>query len=295
MGTTGFILLFVGVFVGGLVAYNRRGFVMPVYRRKPDRDFPHQWRKILGEKIAFYQRLSPEDKGRFEYKVHMFLLNVRVIGVQTEITDTDRMLVASSAVIPIFGFPEWHYVNLHEVHIHPDRFPIPGTDKYARGLIGWGSMDGLMKLSRKALFEGFFDQNDQKNVAIHEFIHIIDKQDGEVDGVLDSIMDEVDIMPWLQLMHQKTEQIKQGRSDIRDYGAVNRGEFFAVVSEYFFESPEQMKIEHPALYTALDSIFNPKKAPKSNKFEYTKKYDPCPCGSGRKYSRCCLKNSSFSY
>jgi Mlc titration factor MtfA (ptsG expression regulator) len=214
------------------------------------------------------------------------------LGIGTKVTDEDRMLVASSAVIPIFGFQDWHYFNLSEVHVHPTKFKIPGQDKYARGLIGWGGMDGIMKLSRKALHEGFQDQNDQRNVAIHEFIHIIDKQDGEVDGVLENLIKEIDIMPWLHLMHQEMSEIKAGQSTIREYGAANRAEFLAVAGEYFFESPEKMKAEHPALYTALDSMFNPKVTPKADKFKYTKKYDPCPCGSGRKFSKCCLKNAA---
>ena len=179
-------------------------------------------------------------------------------------------------------------VTMH--YFHPSKFKIPGQERYARGLIGWGEMDGIMKLSKKALHEGFQDQNDQRNVAIHEFIHVIDKLDGEVDGVLETLMNEIDIMPWMQLMQHEMKEIESGNSDIRKYGSANHAEFLAVVGEYFFESPEKMKIEHPALFNALDSMFNPKIIPKADRFKYTKKYDPCPCGSGRKFSRCCMGN-----
>ncbi|MFK8037308.1 MAG: zinc-dependent peptidase [Crocinitomicaceae bacterium] len=257
--------------------------------RIPDRDFPYKWRTILENEIEFYQRLNREERKRFEYKTHVFLLNVRIVGIQINVTDQDRILIAASAIIPIFGFPKWHYAYLSEVHLHPDKFPIKGTDKMAHGLTGWGAMEGILKLSKKALYEGYADQNDQKNVAIHEFIHIIDKQDGEVDGIMQRVMNEVDISPWLGLIHQKMTEIETGNSSIRKYGAANRAEFLAVVGEFFFESPEKMKSEHPGLYSALDSIFNPKV--KSN-FKYTKKHDPCPCGSKRNFSRCCFKNAA---
>ena len=52
-------------------------------------------------------------------------------------------------------------------------------------------------------------------------------------------------------------EIEQGGASIRKYGAANQIEFLSVVSECFFEAPNKMKIEHPVLYSALDSFFNP--------------------------------------
>jgi len=221
--------------------------------------------------------------------MHIFLLNVRIIGMQTAVSDRDKVLISASAIIPIFGFPRWHYSYLHEIHLYSNKFRIGNTDQMAHGLVGFGAMEGVLKLSKKALYDGYADQNDQRNVAIHEFIHILDKQDGGVDGVLRRVMNEDDITPWLHIIHKKMTEIKNGQSSIRDYGATNRAEFLAVVGEFFFESPEKMKIEHPALYSALDSIFNPKI---EQRHKYTKKYEPCPCGSGRKFSRCCSKHST---
>ena len=120
-------------------------------------------------------------------------------------------------------------------------------------------MEGRMMLSRKALIEGFYDSSDGKNVAIHEFIHIMDKEDGKVDGVLSDIMNEIDISPWMHLIHQKMSEIEEGRSGIRKYGAANEIEFLSVASELFFENPDKMEKEHPVLFEALDAIFNPSK------------------------------------
>ena len=261
------LFILIGVFVGLLlVFFKRKGTHQKHSMRVPDRDFPYQWRRILEDKIGFYQRLSRSEKLHFETKTHIFLLNVHIVGVNTEINDVDRILVAASAIIPIFGFPNWHYMNLKEVEIYPTKFPIPESNKMAKGLTGWGAMEGKMMLSKKALHEGYYDENDQINVAIHEFIHMLDKQDGTVDGVLDKVMKEIDVLPWLHLIHQKMEEIERGDSTIRDYGKTNKKEFLAVVGEFFFESPDKMKVEHPALYSALDSIFNPTKARKGGKY-----------------------------
>lgn len=258
------ILVIIGATIGLLIGYSKLMVSRQGFKRQPGRPFPQKWRDILEEKVAFYNRLSRTKKTEFERKVHVFLLNVNIVGVGTEVTHLDRMLVAAGAVIPIFGFDKWHYMNLQEVQIHPDKFQIPNTSKYANGLVGWGAMEGKMMLSRKSLEHGFYDQNDQKNVAIHEFIHILDKQDGKMDGMMGKVMNEIDIMPWLHVINLKMNEIDFGDSTIRDYGAANKAEFLAVVSEFFFESPEKLRSEHPALYNALDSFFNQKKKPLSS-------------------------------
>ena len=288
------IFIVVGLLVGAVVVTLKRRTApsssSPL--RLPERDLPWQWRDILKEHVDFYNRLSHEEKKQFEYKLHVFLLNVRVIGIRTQATDKDRVLVAASAVIPLFRFSHWHYSHLSEVHVYPDKFPIPETNKMANGLVGWGAMEGKMFLSRKALYNGFANTEDGKNVAIHEFIHLLDKKDGEVDGIPEDLMREADISPWLSMIEQKMREIKEGKSSIRKYGAVNREEFLAVVTEYFFEKPDKMREEEPDLYMALDSIFNPAKdirTKRKSRSKYTNGKSVCPCGSGKSYSECCGK------
>ncbi|MCB0636703.1 MAG: zinc-dependent peptidase, partial [Lewinella sp.] len=77
--------------------------------RQPEEPFPPAWRSILAEWVHFYRKLSPEEQKRFEYEVQEFLLNYTISGVAVEVDETDRLLVAASAIIPIFAFPEWHY------------------------------------------------------------------------------------------------------------------------------------------------------------------------------------------
>ncbi len=254
------LYIIIGATVGIAVGYTRlKSKNSENIHKTPKRLFPNKWRVILEEKIEFYNRLDMNGKREFEKRVHIFLLNVNIVGKNTTVTHEDRILIAAGAVIPIFGFKNWHYANLKEVELHPNKFSIPNSSKMANGLIGWGAMEGKMMLSRKALKHGFYDQTDNKNVAIHEFIHILDKQDGKMDGVMKQVMNEIDLMPWLSVINRKMKEISIDDSSIRDYGATNEAEFLAVVSEFFFENPERMKLEHPALYNALDSFFNKKR------------------------------------
>nr|WP_294862175.1 M90 family metallopeptidase [uncultured Fluviicola sp.] len=253
-----YIYIAIGVVIGALISYSRYSLKKNGTKRNPTRPFPHQWRTLLVQYVAFYNRLNPHEKNRFEERVHTFLLNVRIIGIDTEVTHSDRILIASGAVIPIFGFDSWHYSNLDTIELHPDKFLIPNTQQYANGLVGWGAMEGKVKLSRKALVEGFYNNNDQKNVAIHEFVHVLDMQDGKIDGKMAKVIKEIDLKPWLQIIHSKMKTIQGGNSSIRDYASTSNGEFLAVVSEFFFENPDKLEQEHPDLYRMLDGFYNPK-------------------------------------
>ncbi len=263
------VYVIIGVCIGLFIGYYKYKASQEGYKNEPKRPFPPLWRKILTQRVEFYNRLSSADKIEFERKVHIFLLNVRIRGMGTEVTHEDKILIAAGAVIPIFRFSKWHYANLNEIQLFPDKFKIPKTDKMANGLVGWGAMEGKMMLSRKAVHHGFYDNTDNKNVVIHEFIHILDKQDGKIDGIMANVMNEVDLMPWLHLINVKMNEIDFGASTIRDYGAANQAEFLAVVSEFFFENPEKLKLEHPGLYNALDSFYNKRPKPKVSKRRFS--------------------------
>lgn len=269
-------------------------FIKPSQNRKEVlAKFPKQWKKVLLAKIGFYQNLPEQEKKSFEYRVQEFILNTKFIGIKTEISDTDKLLVASSAIIPIFAFPNWNYSNLQEVYITPnafnDNFEISGPNRNTLGMVGTGFMDGKMYLSKKALHLGFQNESDKKNTAIHEFVHLIDKMDGDIDGVPSLLLSKQYTLPWIDLIQKKIEDIYENESDINPYGATNKAEFFAVVSEYFFERPKLLKSKHPKLYELMEDIFDQKMDSKELKRSRVEigRNDPCYCGSKRKFKKCC--------
>ena len=98
----------VGVFAIALVGTNWRRVTWEI----PNEPFPAKWRSILVKEIDFYNGLTSPEKKSFEFKVQEFLLNCRITGIETTVDLTDRLMVASSAVIPILKFPKWHYTIL---------------------------------------------------------------------------------------------------------------------------------------------------------------------------------------
>ena len=106
------------------------------------------------------------------------------------------------------------------------------------------------------LYHGYSNSTDRINVGIHEFSHIIDKQDGTIDGVPNVLLDDSQIGPWLELIRSKSKEIESKKAKINRYALTNDAEFFAVVTEYFFEHPEMMAKKHPGLFKTLENIYS---------------------------------------
>ncbi len=223
---------------------------------------PEHWHNLLLENVLFYKKLDKENQLYFRQMVQQFLNDVHVEAVEFEIEELDRLLVAASAVIPVFGFENWNYPNIKTVLIYPDyfnedlEFHSKAKNKNIGGLVGNGRFDNQMILSRRALHHGFTNKTDKGNTGIHEFVHLLDKLDGKIDGIPSKLMDNKNIMLWLDLIHDKMEAINNNKSDIRNYGGTSKEEFFTVASEYFFERPMLLKRKHPKLYKMLSECFN---------------------------------------
>ncbi|MBB5635690.1 hypothetical protein HDF26_003896 [Pedobacter cryoconitis] len=216
--------------------------------------------QILLSHVAYYQNLDAANRTKFEHMLGDFLSYVRIEGIDLTPDATDRLLIASSAIIPVFGFGHWKYQNLHAVILYPDTFnkdfQFEGGDRNILGMVGTGYMNGQMILSRSALLEGFSISADKENTAIHEFVHLLDKSDGATDGIPENLMPHQYIIPWVKMIHQEINKIEAGKSDINPYAVTNEAEFLAVVSEYFFEKPAQFKDKHPELYQILSATFS---------------------------------------
>jgi Mlc titration factor MtfA (ptsG expression regulator) len=236
-----------------------------IFRGKKSKQLPENTineadQQILLNHVAYYQNLDAAARTKFEQMLGDFLSYVRIEGIDLTPDTTDRLLIACSAIIPVFGFGHWKYQNLHAVILYPDTFnkdfQFEGGDRNILGMVGTGYMNGQMILSRSALLEGFSINADKENTAIHEFVHLLDKSDGATDGIPENLMPHQYVIPWVKMIHQEINKIEAGKSDINPYAVTSEAEFLAVVSEYFFEKPVQFKDKHPELYEILSATFS---------------------------------------
>ena len=271
-------------------------------RKVLSKPFPSEWEMVLQREIAFFRVLDPVAQQRFRLQVQVFLGEKRITGIKVQVDEMTRVLVAASAIIPIFGFPDWEWDQINEVLVYPTRFDEQfqfGNQKGhdILGMVGTGTLNRLMIISKPDLINGFRNPTDKRNVSIHEFAHLVDKTDGVIDGVPEVGLNRQAIGPWIDLVRRKMAEIEAGKSDIDRYALTNEAEFFAVTSEYFFERPGMMQRKHPRLYSALERVFNQDLRTRAVALQRElKRGQPkfgrnsiCPCGSGRKFKKCCLK------
>ncbi len=259
------------------------------------RPFPDEWEKILRERVTFFTALDDAGKVRFRQLVQVFLDEVRITGIRTEMDDTIRMLVAASAVIPIFGFHDWEYRRLREVLIYPDAFDDAyrtsgGSNEQILGMVGLHHLSGVMILSKPALLAGFAPQPGAHNVGVHEFAHLVEKEAGEYG--LPPEVPWMAVRQWVRYVARELTHPSSRRTRISAYAYTNEHEFFAVLAEYFFTSPERLQRRDPALYGLLRDLFHQDTGALLSlvpgRRQGIGRNAPCPCGSGRKYKHCCL-------
>jgi Mlc titration factor MtfA (ptsG expression regulator) len=257
--------------------------------------FPAAWESILQTHVAFFRALDGAGQTRFRHLVQIFLDEVRVTGIRTEVDDTVRVLVAASAVIPIFGFHDWSYHRLHEVLIYPDSFDDAyrtdgGKQETILGMAGLHHLSGVMILSKPALLAGFDHPSRHHHLGVHEFAHLVERETRDY-----GIPPEVPWMAvrqWMRFVAKELDHPSRHRARLDTYAYTNEHEFFAVLSEYFFTSPASLERRDPALYALMRDLFHqdprallslaPRPAGGLDRNA------ACPCGSGHKFKHCCL-------
>lgn len=263
--------------------------------------FPDGWEQILRAHVAFFEALDEVGKAQFRQLVQIFLDEVRITGIRTEVDETIRVLVAASAAIPIFGFHDWEYHRLREVLIYPDAFDDAyqshgGSNETILGMVGLHHLSGVMILSKPALLAGFDHQSGNHNVGVHEFAHLVEKEASEYG--LPPEIPWMAVRQWVRYVARELARPSKHGVHISAYAYTNEHEFFAVLAEYFFTSPELLKRRDPVLYAMLRDMFHqdtesllPLMPQRRQGIGHNA---PCPCGSGKKYKDCCFAGNAKS-
>lgn len=234
-------------------------------RKKAGQAFPVAWREVLLKRVLAYARYDPTERKVFEKRILLFLVTKKIEAVDTEINDDVRLLVAASAIIPVMAFPTYNYPNVKEVLIYANSFDgkfqtqrYEGHREQISGMVGDRFMNGTVILSKTDLLAAFDGKPHSGNLGIHEFVHTLDKMDGAIDGIPELLLEHRYAGPWLHEMKRELHRIESGRSDISAYALTSNAEFLAVVSEYFFASPDKLRKGHPELFKLLTTAYGPK-------------------------------------
>jgi Mlc titration factor MtfA (ptsG expression regulator) len=251
------------------------------FRRSPGSDAvaitPELWRRATSPWL-FMRGVPESDAERLRALCERFLAGKHFSGTHgLEITPLMQVHIAAQACILVLELGiEW-YDGWTEVIVYPSQFapereivdedgivhltqdPMAG-EAWLGGPVVLSYEDVAMTGDEAARVAGY-------NVVIHEFAHKLDMRHGEPNGFppLHAGMSSVAwrkeftgaYEDFCQLVDEADALAERDDGEALDtlpidpYGAESPGEFFAVVSEAFFETPELLEPTYPAVYEQL--------------------------------------------
>ena len=237
-------------------------------KRLAARPFPTAWREILERRVPLVARLPDPLRTQLEHRIQVFIAEKQFTGCDgLEVTDEMRVTVAAQAALLMLNRGEAPYPNLRQILLYPGAFiverlrPEPSgvLQEQRQVLTGESWSRGQVVLSWEDVLSGAANPDDGHNVVIHEFAHQLDQEKGYANGA-PFLPRRERYERWSRVLAGEFAQLQWHVANgwptlINAYGATDPAEFFAVVTEVFFEQPQRMAAEHPALYAELRDLY----------------------------------------
>ncbi|HEY2901068.1 MAG TPA: M90 family metallopeptidase [Polyangia bacterium] len=234
-------------------------------RRQP---FPSEWRGFIEKNVPFVASLPAGDRDELGGHILVFLAEKHFEGCGgLELTDEVRVTIAAQACILLLHRETDDYPNLVSILVYPTTYVVRGGQRTADGLIAEGPEARLgeswardvVVLAWDSVLSGAADIHDGHNVVLHEFAHQLD-QESRADSGVPILPRRSMYVAWARVLGHDFDQLVRDvahhhRTLIDRYGATNPAEFFAVVTETFFEKPRPLRAKHPELYRLLQEFY----------------------------------------
>ena len=232
-----------------------------------EQPFPEAWRAIMDRDVAYAAQLDAEERRELEGLVQIFLEEKHFEGCGgLDLTDEIRVTIAAEACRLLLHRETDIYPQLVSVLVYPSAYKAMRRSQEGRvvieredALLGESRMRDAVVLSWDHVLQSARHLGGG-NVVLHELAHQLDAEDGAMDGA-PSLGDRARYASWARVLGDEfaelSQRLHEGRpSDIDGYGATNPAEFFAVITEMFFERGAQLKAKHPELYAELEAFYH---------------------------------------
>lgn len=245
------------------------GFKRRRRQRLRQQAFPPEWLDLIERNVSYYRMLTQEDQRELQGLVQVFLAEKQFEGCGgLEMTDEIRLSIAAQACILLLHHETELYPKLQSILVYPTAYIAPASHHHPDGTVieevqarlGESWTRGAVVLSWDDVKRGASDIHDGHNVVFHEFAHQLDSETGAAEGA--PVLPRRSMyIAWARVLGHEYERlihdIAHHRRTLLDrYGATNPAEFFAVVTESFFEKPLKLKSRHPDLYKQLELFYN---------------------------------------
>ncbi len=214
--------------------------------------------------LPFLDVLAVDEKNSLKSLTEAFLAEKEFSAAgELELSDEICVCIAAQGCLPILKLGLGAYRDRIGIVVYPDEFVVPRQFEDESGIVH--EYDDV--LSGEAweggpLIISWHDvrmAGDGYNVVIHEFAHKLDMLNGETDG-MPALHSGIGEAEWNEIFLSAYDDFCQ-RVDgdeetiIDPYAAETPAEFFAVMSESFFELPDVVAEEYPAVYELLKRYY----------------------------------------
>ena len=231
--------------------------------RKPSPIPDDLWAAIVTS-MPFLEALSAAEQAQLKELSEAFLGSKEFSTAGAlELSDEICVSIAAQGCLPILKLGLSAYRDWVGIIVYPDEFVVRRNIEDENGVVH--EYDDILAgeaWEGGPLIVSWHDvkmAGDGYNVVIHEFAHKLDMLNGDADGMpaLHSGMDEGE---WHDIFFAAydnfCQRVDSGEDTIIDpYASDAPGEFFAVLSESFFELPDVVAEEYPALYELLKRYY----------------------------------------
>lgn len=257
--------VFAAVFIALAVFYL---FFYRTWRRERElkQSFPKIWRKHLQTTVPLYRQLPVQFQKTLEEQVQLFLAEKNFYGCDGfEVNDRVRVAIAGHACFLTVMRSYSDYDEVRSILVYPDvyRVQAPERDGMVVGVsdqvrAGEASSRGQVVLAWSECESGAMNSKSPHNVILHEFAHQLDYLDGTADGAPPLRGEQA--REWQETMTIAYDNLRHSlrhhrKSWLDPYGATKPAEFFAVLTETFYQQPQHLKEQQPAVYELLREFY----------------------------------------
>ncbi|MEQ6123517.1 zinc-dependent peptidase [Pseudotenacibaculum sp. MALMAid0570] len=252
------LVAFLGFIIKGIEKlttsfFNRSPIIHTTKRKK--RLSKHQ-KSILLQHVDFYNKLDERYQEHFEHRLAVFIRHYEFIGRDGYSIDVKtRVLIGSSYVMLTFGKRKFITDIFNKILIYPDAFLSTTSNRKHKG--EFNPKYKTVVFSWKHFCEGIAIKNDNLNLGIHEFTHIIHIKSLQERDVSSLIFRRgyQRLMNYLQENKHVRKRILSSNY-FRKYAFENQYEFIAVLIESFIETPQEFKAQFPRIYKKIKTMLN---------------------------------------
>ncbi len=241
--------------------------------------------------LPFLDRLDADERRRLRELAREFLAEKEWSGARNlHLTPAIQLSITLQACLPVLNLGLEHYRGWVGIVVYPGDFVISRSIMDPDGvvheyddpvlgeaweggpvLVSWfddpADADGVMDAPHGGALDAL-GRPCGVNVVIHEFAHKLDMENGAVDG-MPRLGADMSREAWIAAFRPAYEdfcnRVDSGEETLLDpYAAEHPSEFFAVMSEAFFETPETIVDEYPAVYEQLRRYYRQDPAGKTS-------------------------------